>query len=43
MTENAEDFLRMYRSLTDPEEQDKARRASERTARMAARRADTGL
>lgn len=36
------DFDRMYLELTDPEEQEKRRRATERAKRIEERKSDTG-
>lgn len=40
--ERAADWLRMYKSLSDPEEREKAKYITERAARIEARKLDTG-
>lgn len=42
LSPNAADFLRMYKSLTDPEEIEKAKRLAARKARREERMRDTG-
>lgn len=43
MTDFSEDFHRMYKELSDPEEREKSKNLADRAKRIAARKADSGL
>jgi hypothetical protein len=42
-TESTEDWLRMFKTLSDPEEREKAKRKHDREKRREEKVADTGL